>query len=343
LLAFNNLASATMHMFVLMSTENYPEFMIPAYTRNWTNFFYFGIYLYAGVFFLTAILLAIIVENYWDYSKLYVKQERKQQREQLAKAWNLLDPLGKGEIPVNAPSLYKLFKIIMPKNTEIENEALIKYISLQGSNSSTNSDVVVAYDWTTKLIDALSFEFGKEKNSRRYSDAFSGKIRRKLRFLINHDRFAVGILNLILIHSVLFCLMWDGITDETQLIIQSIRTFIISLFFVEFILRLVAEGKSLLNVYDLVDLTMIIFATVASFTWYILWFQEIRPAPVYLGACVVVSSICVVIRTFFISLHARRAISVLRSIYPVMFDLILLVVIIVFFYAVLGFELFQDK
>ena len=51
--------------------------MVPAFKQSWVNFFFFGVYLYVGVFFLMAILLAIIVESYWEYSKMHVKVERK--------------------------------------------------------------------------------------------------------------------------------------------------------------------------------------------------------------------------------------------------------------------------
>ena len=76
---------------------------------------------------------------------------------------------------------------------------------------------------------------------------------------------------------------------------------------------------------------------------FVLWTGTPRADPNHLGACVVISSIAVLIRAFFISLHARSSVLILRSIYPVMFDLILLVVIIIFFYAVIGYEVFQDK
>jgi len=64
---------------------------------------------------------------------------------------------------------------------------------------------------------------------------------------------------------------------------------------------------------------------------------------VHLGACSIVAGVAVLIRAVFNSKHARTAVNVLRNIYPVMFDLILLVITIIFFYAVLGLEILQDK
>jgi len=71
--------------------------------------------------------------------------------------------------------------------------------------------------------------------------------------------------------------------------------------------------------------------------------MTVKPDSIYLGACVVVSGLAVLIRAVFNSKHARTGVRILRNIYPVMFDLILLVMTIIFNFAVIGFEVFQDK
>ncbi|XP_076799589.1 uncharacterized protein LOC143444284 [Clavelina lepadiformis] len=339
--AFDQVAIAAMHMFVLMSTENYPEFIIPAFVNNWVSFFYFGLYLYAGVFFLTAILLAIIVESYWDYSKRHVKQERKQQREELAKAWNLLDPLGQGQLSVDDPQLLKLFKILKPKNKQDENLELINYMSMYGDG------LIDSYDWTTKAIETLSFEFQEEPIPKPLKNPaklfFWDRLQKICQKLMHARATSVSILVLILLHSILFCLMWKGIDDNTQLAMQSARTSIVLIFVLEVILRLIADGKSLLNLFDVLDMSLVICALIGCIAWYSLWFTNQRTPSVNLGGCVVVSGLSILFRAVFNSQHARTAVAVLRNIYPVMFDLILLVITIIFIYAVLGLEMFQDK
>ncbi|XP_018673272.2 uncharacterized protein LOC100179610 [Ciona intestinalis] len=340
--AFDQVANAALHMFVLMSTENYPEFIIPAFVKNWANFFYFGLFLYAGVFFLTAILLAIIVESYWDYSKRHVKQERRQQREELAKAWNLMDPLGNGQLSVNDPKLTELFHILKPKNTREENQELINYISMYGDG------VIDSYDWTTKLIETLSFEFEAELHSNDENNTVCNSklccfIQKICRIIVHGRATSVATLVLILLHSVLFCLMWSGISDNAQLAVQSTRTTIIIIFVIEAIFRVVADGKGLWNLFDVLDILMIITASIGCIVWYVLWYMVPRASPINLGACVVVSSVAILIRAVFNSQHARSAVIVLQNIYPVMFDLILLVITIIYLYAVIGLEIFQDK
>lgn len=63
--AFDHFGVAALQVFVLLTTENYPEIMMPAFNVTEWSFFYFGLFLYVGVFFLTAIVLAIIVDSYW--------------------------------------------------------------------------------------------------------------------------------------------------------------------------------------------------------------------------------------------------------------------------------------
>jgi len=66
---FNTFWNAFWSMFVLMTTANYPDIMLPAYQNNrWTCFF-FIIYLILGLFLFMNLLLAII------YSKFKAKIE----------------------------------------------------------------------------------------------------------------------------------------------------------------------------------------------------------------------------------------------------------------------------
>ena len=87
---FSNAALAFIRMFVLITTENYPDVMLPVYEYHHVTFIYFVVFIYFGVFILMSILLAIVVDNYWTIAKMNVKKERLRGRKELAIAWNLL-------------------------------------------------------------------------------------------------------------------------------------------------------------------------------------------------------------------------------------------------------------
>ena len=53
-------------------------------------------------------VLKIVVHNCRVFSKKHVKKERARERAELAKAWNLLDPVGKGQSLLYPLNLYFL-------------------------------------------------------------------------------------------------------------------------------------------------------------------------------------------------------------------------------------------
>ena len=61
--------------------------------------------------------------------------------------------------------------------------------------------------------------------------------------------------------------MWTGISKEAELGIQSTRTSIVGLFCLEVILRIIADGKELLNVFDVLDITMVFCAAIGDIAW----------------------------------------------------------------------------
>ena len=111
--AFDNVAIAMLRLFVLVTTENYPEFMQPAYSSDPSAVFFFASFLYFGIFVLLAMLLATIVGFYWDYAKTQVIKESKKERKALVKAFNVLDPDGIGYIDKSTWS--QLFRMLKPK------------------------------------------------------------------------------------------------------------------------------------------------------------------------------------------------------------------------------------
>ena len=60
----SNFGDSFFNMFVLMTTSNYPDVMLPSYQENRLNFLFFGSYLIIGLFLIMNLLLAIIYSNF---------------------------------------------------------------------------------------------------------------------------------------------------------------------------------------------------------------------------------------------------------------------------------------
>ncbi|XP_030854181.1 uncharacterized protein LOC115929441 isoform X2 [Strongylocentrotus purpuratus] len=328
--AFDHVGITSLRLFVLLSTENYPDLMIPAYRTSHWNFLYFGIFLFVGVFFLTAIILAIIVDSYWSFAKKHVKKERARERAELAKAWNLLDPLGQGSLPKDDGRFLKLLRILKPHHTEEMNLQLIDYLD------HNDDGQIDSLQWTIRLNEALSFEFEEDRfydmdtNSSKcvYAiQSFSQKI-------IRSSVYSKILLALILLHSILFCLRWHNMDETARITIQVLKTTILAIFAVEVLLRIMSEGKNLMQVVEILDIILIVIGVTSNIPIYFI-------PRTYFGLCNIISGLAVSFRLGFNSAQAKKVVILFSTkVFPVMFDLIILVFIIIFFASVLGWELF---
>jgi len=63
---FSNLNDSFFFMFVLLTTSNYPDVMLPSYGQSRRYALFFIIYLMIGLFMLMNLLLAIFYSNYQE-------------------------------------------------------------------------------------------------------------------------------------------------------------------------------------------------------------------------------------------------------------------------------------
>ncbi|KAL9958922.1 hypothetical protein ACROYT_G035999 [Oculina patagonica] len=334
--AFDHVAFGMLRLFVLLSTENFPEVMLPALRVDPAYFIYFGLFVFVGVFFLTAILLAIVVDSYWVYSKKHVKKERSRERAELAKAWNLLDPLGKGALSIDDEKFTMLFHLLKPKNSEAENLVLIEMLD-------TNEDGEVdSFEWTTMLSQVLSLEFEDDDDLFLLDETVGHSkwmisVRESAKFLSESIFFSRFILLLIILHCILFAFKWRGQNLEIEFIVQVFRSIIVTIFLFEGATRLLAVGRRILEALEIMDLFLVVLAFSSNFVWYtnypnFFWFRD------YVTT---ISSLAVFCRLPFNNRQLKQAVSIFFRVAPVMVDLLCLLGIILFVLASVGMELFH--
>ncbi|XP_022782429.1 two pore calcium channel protein 1A-like [Stylophora pistillata] len=334
--AFDDVAYGMLRLFVLLSTENFPEVMLPALRVESAYFVYFGLFVFVGVFFLTAILLAIVVDSYWVYSKKHVKKERSRERAELAKAWNLLDPLGRGTLSLDDEKFTLLFHLLKPKNSEAENLVLIEMLDANGDGE------VDSFEWTTMLSKVLSLEF-EDDDDLLLLDETPGlskwmiSIRESAKSLSESILFSRFILFLIIVHCILFAFKWKGQNQQIEFIVQVFRGVIVTTFLFEGGTRLVALGRRILQPHEIVDLFLVVLAFCSNFVWYtnypeFFWFRDYATT---------ISSLAVFCRLPFNNSQLNQAVSIFFRIAPVMVDLLCLLGIILFLLASVGMELFH--
>ena len=59
--AFNNMGNAMIQLFTFITTENFPDAMMPAFRAHQRSFVYFGVYEMTSIFFILPMVLAVVM------------------------------------------------------------------------------------------------------------------------------------------------------------------------------------------------------------------------------------------------------------------------------------------
>ncbi|XP_013412227.1 sodium channel protein type 4 subunit alpha isoform X1 [Lingula anatina] len=341
--SFDNIGFSFIKVFSLLTTSNYPHIMWGAYLASWTSFFYFAVFLYAGLFIATALLLAIIVDEYWASCKADVKRERKQERGEIVKAFNLLDDPGAGKIPVDDEKLFQVFKLLKPNNSRAEIKELIQIMDMDCDGKISNFDCV------TMLTDVLHYEFEKVDEEQDKGNKCIVAYRNACKKVFESKGYNWFSVILILIHSALFCMKWYNMGQTEETVVHLLMTSITVILLFDLLLRSVAYSQEMCHLAGLLDIGLISLAVISSGLWYLNLLTEVtstfsrHSVQLFKGVTTVISALAVLARLPLMSKYTRFGLSVLVNIYPILSDLIMLVFVVLYFYAILGLEIFQES
>ncbi|CAL1540974.1 unnamed protein product, partial [Lymnaea stagnalis] len=131
---FRNYLECIWDLYVLVTTANNPDVMMPAYDRsNWFALF-FVIYLIVCLYIFMSVVLATIYNNYKTNLKNEIKAAVFLKRQKLAKAFDLLK-VKRGNKEVLTYSTWKQFvSIILPGKSEVHTDLLMKILDQDNTN-----------------------------------------------------------------------------------------------------------------------------------------------------------------------------------------------------------------
>jgi hypothetical protein len=114
----SSLPSASWQLLILLTTANYPDVMMPAYTRTRVSFLFFGAFLVLGNWFLLNLILAVVYKAHSDEVTAITAERSALQARSLHLAyWLLAGPRG-----VSADTMHRVFE-------ELNYYTHIKFIS----------------------------------------------------------------------------------------------------------------------------------------------------------------------------------------------------------------------
>jgi len=123
---FSSLLVSMRSLFVLLTTANYPDVMMPSYHVSWASAFYFVVFLVFGLYFLMALILAVVYDHFSLSTKRTEKQIRLQRNRTMDAIFNLL-------------ATWKKEKKPSYRGQQFEKKELVKHWSLTNKTSRRSS------------------------------------------------------------------------------------------------------------------------------------------------------------------------------------------------------------
>ena len=125
-----NVGEAAWNLFILLTTANYPDVMMPAYSTNRLSSIFFVVFLCFGLFFLMNVALAVIYNNFEFSTRMSKQSAIITRRHQLQKAFQLLRQLqvdNKDRVPSSGLSK----SVVMDLFHQLNHYKGIQYIPTQ--------------------------------------------------------------------------------------------------------------------------------------------------------------------------------------------------------------------
>eukprot|EP00002_Diphylleia_rotans_P000523 TRINITY_DN10279_c0_g3_i2.p1 TRINITY_DN10279_c0_g3~~TRINITY_DN10279_c0_g3_i2.p1 ORF type:complete len:773 (-),score=147.75 TRINITY_DN10279_c0_g3_i2:308-2626(-) len=124
---FRDFPSSLRNMFILLSMDNYSQVVHTLSLKSGYAASFFLLFIFVQVFFGMALLLAAITDEYTEQNKIQVRQDWRKEIKGLLKAFSYVDPLNSGVM--SRSTWCNLMDHIRPESTKMEREVLFEMLS----------------------------------------------------------------------------------------------------------------------------------------------------------------------------------------------------------------------
>ncbi|GFO10198.1 two pore calcium channel protein 1 [Plakobranchus ocellatus] len=125
---FSNYLDAIWDLYVLVTTANNPDVMMPAYNRNNWFAIFFIVYIILCLYIFMSIVLAAIYNNYRKNLKNEIKSAVLMKRQRLGKAFDLLKVRRGDEDVISHSRWRQLTSVLLPTKSEVYSDLMMKIL-----------------------------------------------------------------------------------------------------------------------------------------------------------------------------------------------------------------------
>ena len=321
--SFDNIGSAFLRLYVLFSTENYPEIALPAFHNSKWSVVYFVTFMYFGTFFLQSVLLATIVAIYLDAAKRTVTKERKKEWKTLATAFTLLDEDKLGYIEIEVWN--QLMRAMRPDGNDEEYLFLFKLLDRETKNKIDTIDFLDLRE-ITQLRLQKSTQHHRTHLSLDYSWAAT---------LNNSKRASQASQGIIMLNTIVTCVHWKNMDREVEQSLLMVNIVLYAFMLTGVLVQLTAEGRFVYceRGYKILDFCVVF----GSLPLYV-----IAAVDYDLIGLAVVGNMLMFMRLCWRMEAGKNLLSMLSRIIPPMFYMTLFVLCAMYAFAIIGTATLPD-
>ncbi|XP_036780023.2 two pore calcium channel protein 1-like isoform X2 [Manis pentadactyla] len=335
---FTNILEIAFELYVLVTTANSPDVMMPAYDFNWWYSLYFITYLIINTYIFMSVFLAVVYNNYRKHLKNEIRKLAYLKRHKMLEAFNILKVKVGTEFVVKEAQWRRLAKVVAPDISSSHLELLLR-ISDEGQKGHVDKMNFL------RLADLLNIQVVTVNIKRHPLEAWMPRLYQSstslwVQKVVRHRAF-VWVYDVIILINAIFIAL-----EEKNPFISYAEWVFLFLYIIEILLKLYTfeprvyfGRKQFWNWFDTLIIIAALLATVATTT--------IQPARKYNSQqildIVLVLRILRLLRVIVSIQRFRVIMTTLINIGPAMLTFGGLVLVVYYVFAIIGMEVFHGK
>lgn len=227
---FENYLDGVFNLYVLVTTANSPDVMMPAYDYNWWYSIFFIAYIILNTYIFMSVFLAVVYNNYRKHLKNEIRKLAYMKRRKMADAFNALKVQEGSEYVISEITWLKLVKLVAPDISNSHRELLLRV-------SKEDDQRFVGKEAFIRLADLLNIQVITMKARMHPIECWMPHLyrcaaSRFIRRVVLHRGFIYAFDVIILVNAIFIAL------DDKNPLISNAEWGFLSLYVIEIILKL---------------------------------------------------------------------------------------------------------
>ncbi|XP_063774152.1 two pore calcium channel protein 1-like isoform X2 [Pseudophryne corroboree] len=335
---FENYLEGVFNLYVLVTTANSPDVMMPAYDYNWWYSIFFIAYIILNTYIFMSVFLAVVYNNYRKHLKNEIRKLAYMKRRKMAEAFNALKVKEGPDFVIPETTWKKLVKLVAPDISKSHRELLLRV-------SKDEHQEYVGKQAFIRLADLLNIKVITVKARMHPFECwmphfYRSAVSRFIRRVVHHKGFVYAFDVVILVNAIFIAL------DDRNPLISHAEWVFLALYVLEILLKLYTYDPrsffAMNQFWNWFDTFIIIAALIA--TTVNTWLSSVSQYNSQQVLDIVfILRVLRLIRIIDSIQRFRVIMNTLINILPTMFTFCGIILAIYYVFAIVGMEIFKNK